>query len=74
MAVIQSELDRRRDECIQLKNVLSNQVCGFYIRTLTQQVAGLSAHSTNICVHERVFLYWVWVFSMHNMYVIAKKL
>jgi hypothetical protein len=30
-------------------------------------------HSTNICVYEHLYLYWVWAFSMNGMYVFTKK-
>jgi hypothetical protein len=35
-----------------------------------------SPHSTNICVHEHVSLYWGWVlsvFTVLNVYVFTKK-
>jgi hypothetical protein len=32
-----------------------------------------SPHTTNICVHEHICLYWLWEFFVYNMYVFAKK-
>jgi hypothetical protein len=29
-------------------------------------------HRTHICVHDHACLYWVWAFSMYNVYVFTK--
>jgi hypothetical protein len=62
-----------------LVNLFYNTVCrpnwrsGRNTRLLRKRSRVPSLHSTNICVHEHVCLYWVWVFSMYNMYLLKKK-
>jgi hypothetical protein len=47
--------------------------CGVVVGILAYYARGRGPHSTNICVHEHVCLYWVWVFLCYNMYVFTKQ-